>query len=498
MNSFTKNLNSMKKQTYQQKSISKLTLALGAGMLLTVSSCMKQKDTLLGTPVRVEVTPTPVDPDSDLSVNYPNPITLNVGEYVTPITPTLTGNVYPAVTPDYIITLFGGDVSGTAHGPAPLDVLINTPLGITIDNMGVLYVTEDGGGVNDRIRKLLPSGDIRSTIFAGGNTASFVDGLGTSANFLTPLDIAIHPKTGEIYVTDNNRIRKITKEGLVSTFAGASDDAVGSNDDRPADSKFAYLAAITFDKDGNLYVCDRDNGSIRKYDSNTDTFITFAGPVNGRGLASSDRNRVLDGTGNAARFNSPQGITADDAGNLYVIDRSSDVIRKVTPTGVVTTIAGGKNLNKVEDGNGTNASFSDPWRIAWHRSTGDLYVTEYGGALRKIAPNGDVTTIAGNGTDPASSIDGVGSNATIKRGSGITVANNGNVYFLQRTGAVRMITKCGYAISPALPEGLTFDVYTGAISGTPTKAIARTTYTVTAYNGRGEAVSTTDFYLTVQ
>ncbi|WP_293300327.1 putative Ig domain-containing protein [Pedobacter sp. UBA4863] len=489
----------MKEQNFKQKSIGKFTALLIVGLLLTVSSCMKQKDTLLGTPVRVELPPTPVDPNSDLSLTYQNPIILNVGEYTSPITPTLVGNVYPEVIPNYIITLFGKDVVGTAHGPYPLDVMLAFPIGLTVDDTGAIFVTEDGGGVSDRIRKLSPSGDIRSNVFVGGNTAAFTDGLGTNASFFSPLDIAIHPITGDFYVTDNNRIRKVTKEGLVTTFAGSKEDLVGAIDDRPEDSRFAYLTCITFDKHGNIYVGDRDNGSIRKYDATTDSFSTFAGPINGRSLTSTDRNKSLDGTGNAARFNSPQGITIDDDGNLYVIDRNSDVIRKVTPTGVVTTFAGGKSLNKVEDGNGTNASFSDPWRIAWHKPTGDLYVSEWnGGALRKITPNGDVTTIAGNGIEPTASIDGVGSNATIKRGAGITVAENGNVYFAQRTGAVRMLTKAGFSIKPALPAGLTFDVYTGAISGTPSQATPRTTYTVTAYNGRGEAVNTTDFFLTVQ
>lgn len=489
----------MKKQNIKQKSKGKFAAFLVVSMLLAVSSCMKQKDTLLGTPVNVILPPTPVDQDSDLSLTYTNPITLNVGEYTSPIAPTLTGNVYPEVVPDYIITLFGGDITGTAHGPNPLDVLLAFPIGLTVDHTGTIYVTEDGGGVSDRIRKLSPSGDIRSNVFAGGNTASFTDGLGTSASFLTPLDVAIHPVTGDFYVTDNNRIRKITREGLVSTFAGSKEDLVGSTDDRPEDSRFSYLTCITFDKNGNLYVGDRDNGSIRKYNPNTDSFSTFAGPIDGRNLTSVDRNKSLDGTGNAARFNSPQGITIDDDGNLYVVDRTSDVIRKVTPAGVVTTIAGGKSLNTVEDGNGTNASFKDPWRIAWHKPTGDLYVTEWnGGALRKIAPNGDVTTIAGNGTEPTSSMDGVGSNAAIKRSTGITVAENGNVYFTQRTGAVRMLTKAGFSIQPALPAGLSFDVYTGAISGTPSQATPRTTHTVTAYNGRGEAVNTTEFFLTVQ
>ncbi|MNK10168.1 Serine/threonine-protein kinase PknD [compost metagenome] len=464
----------------------KVLLALS---LLFASSCFKEKDTLMGVPVKVEVPPTPGQNNGDVAINYTSPLTLHLNEVTSAISPTIVGDIIPEVVQNYVTTLYGDDVAGTTNGPTPADVRFNAPMGIALDDKGVIYLVEDGRKL---IRRILTTGDIRVSIFAGPDNAAtgFTDGLGSAARFTTPLDLATHPISGDVYVVDGNRIRKITPDGDVTTFAGALNNTTGLVNGIPSASRFNYLAGIAIDKVGNIYVADRDNHCIRKYTAATNQFTTLAGTGGG----ATPTSGYKDDLGTAALFKSPVRVALDENDNVYVADRSNFRIRKITPAGLVTTFAG-DGTNVYKEGNGTSAGFVDPYGLAVSKN-GDVYVGDYNGnRVRKIAANRDVTTVAGDGI--AGLADGIGSSAKVAQASGFTMGPNDNLYFLSRRGSIRMLALRGFSISPELPAGLKFDPFTGAISGTPTQTSTQSVYNVKAYNGRGEIVATTDIVLSV-
>jgi sugar lactone lactonase YvrE len=164
-----------------------------------------------------------------------------------------------------------------------------------------------------------------------------------------------------------------------------------------------------------VYVADYTGHKIRK--------ITPAGVVTT--LAGSGAQGAVDGTGTAASFSWPQGLAVDSSGNVYVADSGNNRIRKITPDGVVTTLAG-NGTTTFADGTGTNATFRSPNAIAFD-SVGNIFVSEaIGHRIRKITPSGIVTTLAGSGT--ATFADGTGTNASIWFPFGVAVDSGGIVY----------------------------------------------------------------------
>ncbi|MDP3372383.1 MAG: autotransporter-associated beta strand repeat-containing protein [Candidatus Paracaedibacteraceae bacterium] len=246
--------------------------------------------------------------------------------------------------------------------------VLSAPYSSVFDTLGNLYVSESG---NNRISKITPSG-VRSTL-AGSGVAGFADAAGTSAQFSEPRGIIID-SLGNLYVADaqNYRIRKITTDGVVSTFAGSG--TAGFANGTGTSAQFNVLRGITIDNANNLFVLDRGNSCIRK--------ITTGGVVStfaGSGIAG-----FADGTGTAPRFNSPAGITIDPFNNLYVTD--SGRIRKITSSGVVSTLAGDGTAG-FSDAYGLSAKFNLPIGIAFSRS-GALYVTDSSNnRIRSVTPN---------------------------------------------------------------------------------------------------------------
>jgi len=233
------------------------------------------------------------------------------------------------------------------------------------------------------------------------------------AEFNNPYAIAID-EAGNLYVSDsgNNMIRKITG-GAVSTLAGSV--TAGAANGAGAYASFNNPLGLVVDAAGNVYVCDGANNVIRK--------ITATGDVSNFAGAGIPGN--ANGTGISARFNSPEGITIDAAGNLYVADEANELLRKVSPDGAVTTFAGTGTANSM-DGSLTTASFDEPDALAFDAS-GNLYVTDGGSSeVRKITPAGAVTTLAGTGT--AGYTNGIGTGAAFNGPTGIVVDKNYNAY----------------------------------------------------------------------
>ncbi len=270
-----------------------------------------------------------------------------------------------------------------------------------------------------------------TTITFAGNTSGFGNGNGISALFGNPYGLA-KDASGNIFVADrnNNRIRKITPDGEVTTFAGSGNGGAIVNGVGTA-AGFYTPVGVTFDANGNLYVSEISNQAIRKI-----TLATLVSTVAGNGTAGNS-----NGTGTAATFNQPVGMAVDGAGNIFVADYINHLIRKITPAAVVSTFAGSGNP-ALTDGTGNAASFNGPFALAFDGG-GNLIVTDYlNHAIRKITSAGVVTTIAGNGT--AGYLDATGSAARFNRPAGLVLDGNNNIFLCDAiNNCIRKITPAG-------------------------------------------------------
>jgi len=262
-----------------------------------------------------------------------------------------------------------------------------------------------------------PSTPVITTIvstLAGSGMVGSTDGTGTAASFYAPTGVAVDA-AGNVYVSDgNNLIRKITPSGVVTTFAGSG--KAGSQNGTGIAASFNGATGVAVDAAGNVYVSDGNN-LIRK--------ITPSGVVTTLAGGGLRLGYVTNGTGTAATFNYPYSLAADAGGNVYVSDQGYYLIRKITPSGVVTTLAGSGGQGDA-NGTGTAASFDDPTGVAVD-AAGNVYVADdENNLIRKITPSGVVSTFAGSGK--AGSENGTGISASFNAPNGVAVDAAGNVY----------------------------------------------------------------------
>jgi len=264
------------------------------------------------------------------------------------------------VAPDGTVTSFVG-IKGLA--------IFNDPGQIVVDPAGNVYVADEG---YHQIQKITPDGN--HFVFAGNGMPGTKNGVGTAAQFNHPTGVALD-KFGNLYVADeyNSVIRKIDPNGVVSVVAGDITQLAGFKDGPAASAKFFYPSSVAVDDNINIYVTDTDNHRIRK--------INAAGIVST--LAGTGAEGFADGPGNMAKFDFPRQLTVDKTGNVFVADYSNNRIRKITPDGVVSTIAGISTPGFV-DGAGGVARFNYPSGITVD-ADGAIYVADFlNNAIRKI------------------------------------------------------------------------------------------------------------------
>jgi uncharacterized protein (TIGR03437 family) len=411
------------------------------------------------------------------------------------------------VSPDGVITTIAGNgtrgFSGDG-GPA-VDAQLNYPWGVAVDTTGNLYIVD---AFNYRIRKVSTAGII--TTVAGGGTlqGEASDGQPATSALLTAWAVAAD-NSGNIFIADNSsawnaprglgttRIRKVSPSGVITTVSSpiygwglAVDDsgqiyvadgersivrisadgsttvvagggASGLGDGRPAvNARLANPSGVAVDTSGNIFVADRLNYLIRKI-SPEGVITTVAGNGTGRFLASKPyvQPPTDDRPGTQARLKFPRGVAVDSSGSVYIADSSSHRIRKVSPSGTITTVAGtGVEGFSGDGGQAATAQLNLPIAVSADKA-GNLFVLDARNyRVRKISADGIITTVAGNGTfgysgdgGPATRASFGGFNCNIMCG-GLVVDDAGNLFIADPGNGVRRVSPEG-VITTVVPRG---------------------------------------------
>jgi streptogramin lyase len=256
------------------------------------------------------------------------------------------------ITPAGVTSVFAGGSVGFANGTGGA-AQFNQPYCITLDASGNFYV---GDRINHAIRKITPAGAV--TTLAGNGTPGNVNGTGNAAQFNEPLGITVDA-AGNVYVADyiNGALKKVTPAGVVTTLM-----------------LIPNIFGVAADASGNIYCAEYFSHQVTKY-SSTGSYTVVAGLLSTSGY--------VDATGTAARFSIPAGIAVDASGNLYIAETGNHKIRKITSTGVVTTIAGGNS--GFADGVGNAGLFNTPIAVTGDFANNTLFVADaFNNKIRKI------------------------------------------------------------------------------------------------------------------
>lgn len=341
---------------------------------------------------------------------------------------TVAGPIFTYIWTVIVSTVAGGGNPGLPGGPVNggyvdgLDSIarFNVPTGLSFGPGGIIYVADEQ---NTCIRKI-ENGTVST--FAGSIREGFVNGPAATAKFRLPAEIATDTTNNIIYVSDiqNHCIRKISA-GQVTTYAGTGQ--IGFRNGMADTAEFYAQTGIAIDAQGNLYVADAGNSCIRK--------ITAAGLVTT--LAGNGTRGFADGADTNARFNNPTGIAVDGSGNIYVADQVNNRVRKITPAGITTTLAG-TGTQGFADGPGNVAQFYTLLGVAVD-PIGNVYVSDFS-RIREISPNGTVTTLAG--TTVRGFADGQAASAQFYFPEGLAFSSQGDLYVADgQNQRIRKITR---------------------------------------------------------
>jgi sugar lactone lactonase YvrE len=335
-----------------------------------------------------------------------------------------------AASPDdsaIITTVAGNGTKGyNGDGGAAVSAELFNPIGIAFDSAGNLYIADDH---NFRIRKVSPSGII--TTVAGGGQMGFAGdgGAATSASLNQPHDVAVD-SSGNLYIADsyNFRIRKVDSSGIITTVAGNGTEGFGGDGGAAISAELGYPGSIAVDSMGNLYIeevlGDR-RSNIRKV-STSGIISTVAGKGTTDGFSGDGGAAIL------AEFSYPYGVGLDSSGNLYIVDSGNNRIRKVNTSGVISTVAGGGTGGLGDGGPATSAELNSPVGIAFDSSGNFYFADDNNQLIRKVSTSGIISTVAGNGYFGFNGDNIPATSAMLASPTDVAIDTSGNLYFTDR------------------------------------------------------------------
>lgn len=318
--------------------------------------------------------------------------------------------------PGYINTFMGGYIG---DGNTATQASLNNPQDVFVDKQGNIYIAD---AEFNRVRKIDASGTI-STIAGGGtnSTQPYGDGGPATQSYLREPSAIFVDNTGVLYIVDQglSRVRKVNLSGIITTVAGG-----GTNPDTTAATEVRLSGStdIVVDTQNNLYIADRGNHRVRKV--NPAGIITTVAGTGERGF---------DGDGGPAtqaKLSNPSGIYLDSVGNLYIADEQNRRVRKVDPTGIITTVAG----------NGSFASFNENTpatetgisvKSVYVDNTGNLYISDGFSRIKKVGTDGNIATFAGGGSK-SSTENALATEAELKSPIGLWGDTTGNLYIAEQ------------------------------------------------------------------
>lgn len=342
----------------------------------------------------------------------------------------------PAASTYGISTYAGtGTLGFSGDGGAASSAQFSYPYAVAASSTGNVYVVDQ---LNNRIRKITSAGII-STIAGTGTYGNTGDGgAATAATLANPQGVAVDA-AGNVYVADygNNRIRKISTTGIISNFAGSG---TGIDGGAATTADVYHPAAVAVDASGNVYIAETGNNRVRKV--NTSGIIST---IAGTGVSGYSGDA---GAATAAKLSSPYGVTVDASGNVYIADLGNNRIRKVSG-GVISTVAGTGVAGFSGDGGAaTSANINTPYGMTMDAS-GNMYICDYNNfRIRRVSATCTISTIAGTGNPAYGGDGGMATLADLNRPTGIAVDASGNIYVADNNNQrVRKLAACTAPVS---------------------------------------------------
>jgi trimeric autotransporter adhesin len=397
----------------------------------------------------------------------------------------MLANVVRVIAPTGSISTYAGQGTEgyTGDGGAAVQAQLNSPMGLALDSAGNLYIADSGNNV---VREVSKSGSITTVAGNGSQGYSGDGGAATAAALDQPEGVRVAP-SGLLYIADtfNNRVR-VVSGGIIQTAAGTGVSSYSGDGGLAATAGLFLPTDVATDSGGNLYIADYGNSRIRQVaqgriqtvvgsasttvifnqapatsirlngptglavDSSGEIFIAEGGigtgsglaigdykiwEVNGAGVVSTAAGNGIEnfggdgGPATAAQLNMPSNMVFDTVGNLYIADSANNRVRKVSPSGVITTVAGNGVAGYAGDGgSGASAMLNDPEGLA-SDIDGNVYIADtQNNRIRKLLPGGTIITIAGNGNASFYGDGGPANAASIHAPEAIYSAGGGHIY----------------------------------------------------------------------
>ncbi len=354
-------------------------------------------------------------------------------------------NVIRKVTAAGIISTYAGNgtkgVPGNGGQATKAALNLNGYGAVAVDSAGNLFIADEG---NNQIHKVTPGGVISTVAGTGAAGVTGDGGLATSATLDAPDAIAVDA-TGNLFIADsfNDKVREVTTGGVIVTVAGTGKEGYTGDGGLATKATLSLVTGVAVDKSGNLFIADSANKRIRKVNA-AGMISTFAGD----GLF---RFQGDGGPAASAALSFPESATVDPSGNLFFADTFNHRIRKVTPAGIISTVAGnGTGGFSGDGGPATEASLLFPFGIALDAS-GDLFIADSDNSrVRKVTPDGIINTVAGTNAFGFFGDGGPATSAVLNLPIGLAVDESGNLFIADnKNNRIRKVSPDGFITTEA-------------------------------------------------